>query len=298
MAAVRRDGKPPPFTEWHGNTYRGKVRIPEGLRFLFPVKERGKPRATTAFKRFLYKDLGTCDRNEAAEAANAFVAKARRLFTRMGCQGSNPDELRPEAQRWRKAIEADPNSIPSSPIDLQATIPMTLEELEALETDPIYSEFDALVDRATDLQWELGHARTMVFFNIASGKTRPINEAIEDWLRSTEYSTATQKRYRKVVETLADWCVARRIPPMIEAIDPKRAHSFLARKPNSVRRDKATANERATLSRLWQWSNAKLASDLRSKIEGHEDWIGDLGENPWRKIGAQVSSNAKPHWNE
>lgn len=195
-----------------------------------------------------------------------------------------------EAQRWKKAINSDVNSA-SSDQSLSTADAINVEELEALGIDQRYTEFDALVDRAYDLERRLGHARTMNFFNLASGKTKPISDAMESWLSSEEYSPATQARYRKIIENLIVWCRSRRIPPVIEAIDSKRASKFLER--HSDRQEKAIANERAALSRLWQWSTTQLMSKLKSQIAGHEDWIGDTGENPWRKVGAHVSSYAK-----
>lgn len=291
MSFKRRIAKPPPFTEWHGNTYRAKIRIPEELRHLFPVMERGRPSAKTSLKRFLYKDLQTDDPDEAAVAATVFVAKMRKRFRRMGRQDGKLSELRPEVLRWRKAIETSPNSNIFSQAQTQNAAPITAEELMALETAPVYSEADALVDRAYEIENTRGHARAMSFFNLASGRTRLISEAMEGWLQSEKYSDATRKRYRKVVEALIEWCKDHRILPVIEEIDSKRANRFLSNHPS--RQTKASDNERAALSRLWHWSNTKLMSDLKLNLEGHEVWIGDLGENPWRRIGAQKSSKPR-----
>jgi hypothetical protein len=114
---------------------------------------------------------------------------------------------------------------------------------------------------------------------------------MEDWLRSETYSAATRRRYRKTVEDLIDWCRFNRIPAEVEEINVRRATRFISRHSN--RNSKAIANERATLSRLWDWSNAHLMSQLISRADNLDGWAGDRGDNPWRKDGAHVSSSAQ-----
>lgn len=274
-------GKPPPYTEWHGNHYRAKLRIPEQLRFHFPINKSG-----TRFKKFLFENLHTDDDVEAATAAQAFVHRMQRLFGRIARRDRIPAGLLSEAQRWQNALRDDTR--PSNSEDASAE-PITAEELQSLGLEQHYSEFDALVDRAYDLQDKIGHARTMRFFNLASGRTTSIYAEMEDWLRFQTYSPATHARYRKTVEDLIAWCRSNRIPGTIEAINVKRAGRFLSRRGNRDR--KAIANERAALSSLWNWSNAQLMSDLRAQVEPQEGWTGDRGENPWRNFGAHVSSD-------
>lgn len=275
--------KLPPFTEWHGNGIRAKVRIPEELRFLFPVETQGHRTAKTKWKRFLYRNLETSDPAVADLAAREFVAAARKLFNRLGRKGIDHKMLRAEAYRWSKAIKADPNSC-KPPLTEQSNLPpISPEELEELLEQAVFSEFDALVDRAYDLEQQSGHARTLHFFNLASGRCRPIRTEGEEWLKSPKYSPATRNKYRKLIEVLITWCNTNRIRPLIEEMDSRRVHRFLSRRTALVRNEKAKANEKAALGSLWRWSNAKLKTNIESKFEGREHWIGDTGNNPWTK---------------
>ncbi|MBR0812159.1 hypothetical protein JQ544_11535 [Bradyrhizobium diazoefficiens] len=285
MPPTRRIGKAPPYTEWHGNHYRAKLRIPEQLRFHFPIDESG-----TRFKKFLYANLRTDNPIEAASAAQAFVDRMQRRFRRIARRDRTPPGLLSEARRWRNNIAPEENPIipGGSP---EAGQPVNAEELHALGLEQRYSEYDALVDRAYDLLDNIGHARAMRFFNLASGRTTSLAASVEDWLRSESYSAATCARYRKTVKDLINWCRSNRIPAEIEAINAQRARRFLSRRNN--RDQKAIANEKATLSRLWDWFNVHLMSDLMSRTHDFEVWTGDRGDNPWRDVGAQASSNTK-----
>lgn len=285
MPPTRRTGKPPPYTEWHGNHYRAKLRIPEQLRFHFPIGESG-----TRFKKFVYENLRTDNPADAASAAQAFVSRMKRRFRRLARRDRTPPGLLSEARRWRTNVAPEDNPMFSSGSSASGE-PINAEELHALGLEQRYSEYDALVDRAYDLEDKIGQARAVRFFNLASGRTTSIAAGIEDWLRSESYSAATCARYRRTVKDLIRWCRSNRIPAEIEAINAQRARRFLSRRSN--RDQKAIANERAALSRYWDWSNNHLVSDLMSRSHGLEGWTGDRGDNPWRDVGAHVSSKAQ-----
>lgn len=285
MPPTRRTGKPPPYTEWHGNHYRAKLRIPEQLRFHFPIDESG-----TRFKKFVYENLRTDDPREAAPAALAFVDRMQRRFRRLARRDRTPPGLLSEAQRWRKNIPPEDNPLTARGLPASGQ-PINAIELHALDLEQRYSEFDALVDRAYELEGKIGNARTMRFFNLASGRTTSIAASAENWLRSESYSAATRAKYRRTVEDLIKWCRSSRIPAEMEAINAQRARRFLSRRTN--RDQKSIANERATLSRLWDWSNVQLVSDLMSRTRDLEAWSGDRGDNPWRNVGAHVSSSTR-----
>jgi hypothetical protein len=285
MPPTRRTGKPPPHTEWHGNHYRAKLRIPEQLRIHFTIDESG-----SRFKKFLYENLRTDDPAEAAEAAEAFVVRMQRRFKRLARRDRIPSGLLSEARRWSSNLTPENNPAiqrgqpaPGPPIDA--------EDLEALGLERPYTEGDALVDRAYDLEERIGTARAMRFFNQATGRTTPIATAMEDWLRSRPYTAATRRKYQKTVEDLIDWCRSNRIPAAIEEINFQRATRFISR--HGSRNSKAIDNERAALSSLWERSNERLMAESISRAGNLEDWAGDRGDNPWREVGAQASSGDK-----
>ncbi|SCB52111.1 hypothetical protein GA0061098_1016168 [Bradyrhizobium shewense] len=284
MPPKRRTGKPPPYTEWHGNSYRAKLRIPEKLRFHFPIDQ-----SETRFKRFVYENLRTDDPEEARAAALAFVDRMQSRFRRIARRHQLPAGLLSESQRWRSALATKVLSLGLNGAATGASI--NANGLQSLGLEQRQSEFDALVDRAYDLQERIGHARAVRFFNFVVGRTTAVSAEMEGWLRSKAYSMATRARYRKIANSLIEWCHSNRIPATIEAINTKRAQRFLSRRGDQYR--KAAANERAALTQLWDWSNARLMFDLKAYIEAHEHWTGDSGDNPWRDVGAQASSRAK-----
>jgi hypothetical protein len=284
---TRRTGKPPPYTEWHGNHYRAKLRIPEELRIYFPIDG-----SSSSYKTFLYENLRTDDPSQAELAARVFVDRMRRLFARKARGDQAPRGLLSEAARWRNNLPPKDNPL------LQDGQPTTgpainAEELEALGLVQQYTEADALVDRAYELEDRMGSARAMQFFKLASQRTTPIASGMEDWLQSESYSGATCERYRRIVHNLIGWCESNRLSAHIEEINSQRAARFLSR--GGDRNEKVIANERAALSRLWDWSNARLMLELKSQSAGLDDWTGDHGPNPWRKGGAHVSSGAHKH---
>lgn len=285
MPPTRRTGKPPPHTEWHGNYYRAKLRIPEQLRIHFPIDESG-----SRSKKFLYENLRTDDPAEAAEAAQAFVVRMQRRFKRLARRDRIPSGLLSEARRWSSNLTPENNpAIQRGEVASGSSI--DAEELEALGFEPLYGEGDALLERAYDLEEKIGLARAMRFFNLATGRTTLIATAMEDWLRSKPYTAATRRKYQKAVENLIDWCRSNRIPAAIEEITVQRATRFISR--HDSRNSKAINNEKAALSSLWECSNASLMSELISRAGSLEDWAGDRGDNPWREVGAHVSSGGK-----
>ncbi|NYG46516.1 hypothetical protein GGD67_003987 [Bradyrhizobium sp. IAR9] len=214
----------------------------------------------------------------------------QRRFRRFARRDRTPPGLLSEAQRWRNNIPAEDNPLTASGSPASGQ-PINAEDLHALGLEQRYSEFDALVDRAYELDDKIGNARALRFFNLASGRTTSIAASAESWLRSESYSAATRDRYRRTVEDLINWCRSCRIPAEMEAINARRARRFLSRRIN--RDQKAIVNEKATLSRFWDWSNFHLVADLMSRTGDLEAWSGDRGDNPWRDVGAHVSSNKK-----
>lgn len=249
----------------------------------FPADKSG-----TAYKTFLYKNLGTSDPIEAAKAAQEFVKQKRRIFLRKAGGDRSSQGLLSEARRWRSNIRPEDNR------SIQQGEPASgpaicAEQLEELGLEQEYTEGDALVDRAYDLEAASGTARAMRFFNLSSGRTTPIADTLDEWLRSETYAVATCNRYRRTVKELIDWCRSSRIPADMEEIDDHRAARFLSR--SNDRNSKTIANEKATLSSLWEWFNSQLMARLVADANGLNEWIGDHGDNPWRKGGAHVSSD-------
>ena len=251
----------------------------------FPIDEPG-----CGYKTFLYENLRTDDPSQAGLAAQVFVNRMRRLFARKAKGDQTPQGLLSEAARWRSNLPPKGNP-PIKGGQPAAGPPINMQELEVLGFEQQYTEADALVDRAYALEERMGSARAMRFFKLASDRTTAIATIMNDWLRSESYSGATCERYGRIVQSLIGWCESNRISADLEEINRQRADRFLSRRGN--RNDKAIANERAALSRLWDWSNAHLMLELRSQSAGLDDWTGDRGANPWRKERAHVSSTAK-----
>jgi hypothetical protein len=243
----------------------------------------------SGYKTFLYENLRTDDPAEAALAAKVFVDRMRRLFARRAGE-NQPLGLLSEARRWRSNLPPE-DSLSNQLEQPTSGPPINAEDLEALGFGQQYTEADALVDRAYELEDVMGTARAMRFFNLASKRTTPIASSMDDWLQSEAYSAATCVRYRRTVQDLIAWCGSNRIPADMEEINHPRAARFLSRRGD--RNGKAIANEKATLSRLWDWSNARLMTLLTPQSAALDGWTGDHGANPWRKGGAHVSSNAQ-----
>lgn len=251
----------------------------------FPVDEPG-----CGYKTFLYENLRTDDPSQAKLAAQVFVDRMRRLYARKAKGDQTPRGLLSEAARWRSNLPPKDNP-PIQGVRPTTGPPINVEDLEVLGLEQQYTEADALVDRAYALEDRMGSARAMHFFKLASERTTAIATIMKEWLRSESYSRATCERYGRIVQNLIGWCESNRISADLEEINRQRAARFLSRR--GTRNDKAIANERAALSRLWDWSNTHLMLEIRSQSTGLDDWTGDLGANPWRKGRAHVSSTAK-----
>ncbi|MFZ0844564.1 MAG: hypothetical protein WAM62_02145, partial [Pseudolabrys sp.] len=218
----------------HGSQYRVRIAIPEGLRVQFGGKA------------FLIAPLGTGDLSEADRRKGEHVSRFKRMI---GQARETGDPVLKEARMFRRWEEERRAANPNDPLDDDAA------DAQLLEVSEMVAE-------------EHGDQAAQTFYGIASGRTTPLKEYLDEWIADRGYIGSSASHHRNAFEVLTAWCKSSRVKPTLEAIDSRTAWSF---------RDKCLrvrSSEPKTVNNfIWSYRSYWRWLQRRGRVETNP-WLG------------------------
>jgi integrase len=217
------------YIEKRRNGYYAVVEVPPKLRSVVGHKR-------------LRKTLATSDRATARARVWTVVAELKGTIEEAR-KATSGDPVTNEARAFRSALR---KASPDDDEALREQIADRAYELrgspkgDTIGVPPWEYSYDAKAEKQAD-----------EFYALATGKTTPVDEYLEQWLSETSYTPRTQVDHRRAVERLKA-----RGGETLEAVTRRRAGEYISALIRTMTR-KTAAKYKSSLSSYWKWLRGK-----------------------------------------
>ncbi|RUW70900.1 MULTISPECIES: DUF6538 domain-containing protein [unclassified Mesorhizobium] len=147
-----------------------------------------------------------------------------------------------------------------------STDPLEAEALRLRLTNYDDDTQEAITFRAYQLDKEQGEDRARAFYDLASGKTTPLDHHVDSFLKHQGYRLKSEGDFKRALGWLGDWLRDSKLPVTLEAVRRVDAGKFVSESLVIGRGQQKATAYLGFIKQYWVWLITK----------GHL-----IGENPW-----------------